>query len=350
MTRYVVFWIPITAKKEVKCLTSSLAEFSLKDIPDSNGVKIKAEIDTSNKNITFRYKDDSESAFHELSMECCNLWPSGFVQYSYEIDDNPTDHLSDSLKKSFHQAYYHYLKGFFHKHIQHHGEEDSLLKPIFSEARLDWGNNTDRLRILRSLFQDYQQKFKGSADEINLNVEEVVSEISANKDITKNIRFLHSYIVHNYRIKGEILYARFLLSLTKGGEMASERKALEDAIVLFEEADRNLRFWYDHYLSITSFLSGNKSVHVGWLGCFFGIASICFTAFVECQHKNDLPNSELKVFVDSLAKSHGDALNVIDNNIAVRDTILTNLGSRIDGVGDNVESVLKRVNNCYPQN
>ena len=184
MTRYIVLWIPTISKRNLYAQPTELQESYLQDVPEVNGVCIQAGID-NNYNIAFRYKDAAEDSFHEITLRCLCKQTNGFIEYAYDVADDATDYLTASLRTDFHQAYYHYLKGFFHKHNQHDSEEDSLLKPVFSDTELRFDSRDHRAQILKSYFSDYREKIQGSASETNMQTDSVVAEIAQKQNIAQ---------------------------------------------------------------------------------------------------------------------------------------------------------------------
>lgn len=300
MTLYIVLWIPTMSKRNLKVHVHELPESHLQDIQNTNGVRIQASIDDS-LNIAFSYKDDAEAAFHNLTLHCLHKLSNGFVEYSYEIAEDSDDYLSVSLRSGFHQAYYHYLKGFFHKHNQHDSEEDSLLKPVFSVTEFSFENRDHRNKILKSYFSDYMDKIQGTTEEVNMHTESVLSEIAQSQNISRNLQFFHACIIRNYRIKGELEYCRFLISQYKNDGLVNERKELETAIGHFMEADSQMQFWYNHYMSLNSFTDGKKGVRIGWAGFIVGVISIALTTVLECSHTYSLTNEAQTHHFDSIS-------------------------------------------------
>lgn len=328
MTRYIVLWIPTMSKRNLQVYVHELPESHLQDIPNTNGVRILASID-DNFNISFSYKDDTEAAFHNLTLQCICRQSNGFIEYSYEVAEDADDYLSVSLRLDFHQAYYHYLKGFFHKHNQHDSEEDSLLKPVFSETELSFENRDHRNKILRSYFSDYKDKILGTTKEVNLHTESVVAEIAQGQNISRNLEFFHACIIRNYRIKGEIEYCRFLLSQYKNDGLGNERKELETAIEHFMEADSQMQFWYNHYMSLNSFTDGKKGVRIGWAGFIVGVFSIVLTSVLECSHTFSLTNEDQTQHLDSISNLHFQKEETHYNRI---DSTVTSLRQQLDSL------------------
>ena len=148
------------------------------------------------------------------------------------------------------------------------------------------------------------------------------------------MEFFHAYIIRNYRVKGEIEYCRFLLNQYKGDGLANERKELETVIDHFMEADTKMQFWYNHYMSLNSFIDGKKGVRIGWAGFVISVVSILLTAVLECSHSNALTNEEQTTHIDSISTMHFQQQEMLNNRL---DTTMSVIRQQLDSLNSEVK-------------
>ena len=314
MIKYIVLWIPRTSKSEIKILRNSLEEEILRDIPNTQGIVVKAAIQ-DNYDIILSYRDEEARDFVNLTLHRVSTDTRGYLQYQYEISDELDDYISLGLKNDFHKAFYHYLKDFFHEHLHHGDDEDSLLKPLISDNEVNFDSVADRKKIARNYLESYITKFDASASDTYRTTFDVVDLISAKEDINKNINFLGVRVRQNRLIFNEIPYARFLNDTHKNDGIKDETQRLEIAINSFDREDANLQFWYNHYLNISEF-------KIGRVGLIVGVISLVFTLCLECFHSFDHSVSNGINHIDSSMKSQEANIKsmqeqqvIIDKNI-----------------------------------
>ncbi|MDE5986315.1 MAG: hypothetical protein K2H16_03420 [Prevotella sp.] len=138
----------------------------------------------------------------------------------------------------------------------------------------------------------YIQKLKGNISEINNHLSDVLDEMSHGKDVTKNIKFIHSLIKNCYRVRGELGYCRFLSDTNINESSKEKRRKLKTACTDFDSSLDNLLFWYNHYVSLVSYTEGGKSLKWGITGAGLGIFSLMVTAMLEIRDSFQLSNEE----------------------------------------------------------
>ena len=321
MIKYIVLWIPRTSKSEIKILRNSLKEEILRDIPNTQGIVVKATIQ-HNYDIIFSYRDELDFDFVNLTLHCVSIDTRGYLQYQYEISDELNDYISLGLKNDFHKAFYHYLKSFFHDHLHHGDDEDSLLKPFISDHKINFDSVNDRKMIAKNYLESYIIKFDACANDTYRTTFDVVDLISAKKDINKNVNSLGVRVRQNRLIFNEMVYARFLNDTHKNDGIKEEAHRLETAFKFFDREDANLQFWYNHYLNISGFRIGN-------IGLYVGIISLGIALCLECCHSFDhsLPNR--LEHIDSSLKSQDVNIKSIQRQQVIIDE---NINATVDSI------------------
>ncbi len=321
MIKYIVLWIPRTYKSEIQIRCKNLEEESLRDIPNTQGIVVKATIQ-DNYDIIFSYRDESVRDFVNLILHCVSTDTRGYLQYWYEISDELNDYISLGLKTGFHKAFYHYLKSFFHEHLYHGDDEDSLLRPFVSDSKIDFDSVSDRKRIAKNYLDCYITKFDACASDTHRITVEKVDSISNKKDINKNINSLGVRVRQNRLVFNEMVYARFLNDTHKNDGIKEETHRLETAIKFFDIEDVNLQFWYNHYLNISGFRIGN-------IGLFVGLISLGIALCLECCHSFDhsLPNR--LEHIDSSLKSQDVNIKSIQRQQVIIDE---NINATVDSI------------------
>lgn len=329
MTSYFVLWIPVLQKGSLKIINRELDDVVLKDLPDVQDLHIKGGIDASTYNITLEYWLSGEDK-RSYILECTGRHSAGFIAYRVEVADDAADFVSEGLKSGFHKSYYHYVKGFFHNHIHHDKSEDSLLACYFSKTPISLSNKQHLKDVVDSYLDCYIQKLKGNISEINNHLSDVLDEMSQGKNVTKNIKFIHSLIKNCYRVRGELGYCRFLSDTNKNDSSKEKRRELKTICTEFDSSLDSLLFWYNHYVSLVSYAEGGKSLRWGVAGAMLGILSLVVTAALEIRNSFQLSNEEqLNVInkVDSLLNEcldrKIDSLYILMERSSRRDSLLS---------------------------
>ncbi|MDE7378299.1 MAG: hypothetical protein K2N13_04975 [Paraprevotella sp.] len=308
MTSYFVLWIPVVQKGNLKIINRNLADVVLKDLPDVQELHIQGGIDTSTYNIKLEYWSPGEAKRNYI-LKCTEKHPTGFIAYSVEVDDDATDFVSVGLNSGFHKSYYHYIKGFFHNHIHHDKSEDSLLACYFSKTPISFSNKQTFKDIVDSYLDCYIQKLKGNISEINNHLSDILDEISHGKNVTRNIKFIHSLIKNCYRVRGELGYCRFLSNTNINDSSKEKRKELKAVCAEFDNSLDNLLFWYNHYVSLVSYTAGGKSLKWGIVGAILGISSLMVTAVLEIRNSNQLSNERQLNYINRADSIQNECLN-----------------------------------------
>lgn len=208
----------------------------------------------------------------------------GFLTYSLNLPNNPKDWLLNDLREHMHQSLYHYIKGFFHEHIYHDEEEDSLLRPFRTEKEVNWNDSEFKSQVLDHYLDFYILKYQGHAKEHTKRLYRILSEIHHKKEISKNIRNLHFLVVGSRNIQAEARFSKLLKRCYADDNTSNKIKLLDKACAEFEEVADQLLFWRNHCTSIVSFTEGHASLKWGRWGFLMGLASILLTLYLECSN------------------------------------------------------------------
>lgn len=289
-------------KDNLPILDERPGEKRLQDVPGEEALIIRGTISPA-LNISLQYKQEGEIAFKELSFQLHERTRYGFLVYRLELNEEDVrrDYVCECLSREMHKAFYHYIKGFFHKHMFHTEAEDSLLPAFFSTTEIQWDQPSTRANILLPIIETYSHKFSGFLEEWNDYLNLALEEISGNKNVSKNIELLHDLIRDAPNVFGEARYCEFLLQ-NFPKEISKNKKALiRSTITSLKSLHGTLSFWYEYYSSKVSFLDGQKGVRVGVWGIVVGVVSLLFTCYLEYTSPDFVRiEEENKRYTDSL--------------------------------------------------
>ena len=130
MKYYYVLWIPSVERGCPEIIESNLDEITLRDDEAYDGVVLSGSIsDNFRIDITYHLVSKGIEKHIYLDNEKRDD-DTGFLVYSLTIHDEQVkcDFFLEGLKEEMPTALYHYIKGFFHKHVNHASEADSKLK------------------------------------------------------------------------------------------------------------------------------------------------------------------------------------------------------------------------------
>ena len=182
MEFYYALWIPTLKRGNGKpqILNKNPGEKKLQDLPSEKALIIKGEIFPDSYDITFKYRHSKEQEFKELFFQKQTLTHEGFLIYKLELDEEriQNDYVCKRLSHEMHKALYHYIKGFFHKHVFHADKEDSLLPAFFSTEEIQWEQSTTKKLILQPIVTNYALKFSGYLEEWEHDLSQALAEIS----------------------------------------------------------------------------------------------------------------------------------------------------------------------------
>ncbi len=336
MISYYALWIPLLQKGNLNIIKEELDEVILKDLPEADELRIKGHINKKSHSINLYFRlSETENVSYEL--KCIKKNNTGFIVYCVEISDKATDFVSCGLRTGFHKAYYHYIKGFFHQHTHHDCAEDSLLVAYHSDTEISLNDKSQFRKVVDSYLDCYIQKLKGVTQQNEINMNEVIREMSQNKNISRNLKFIQELVKNGYSVKGELGYCRFLAGTHRNNSSRKKRKELEDAGKEFEDFFDNLIFWNNHYTSLISYFDGNKSLKWGMAGFAVGILSLLVTACLEYCHSRQLSNEKQLEHIENIIDTYQQ--NIEDKMEKLHEPAHSHA---IDSVAKNKKQILQR--------
>lgn len=312
MIHYYALWIPSYKEDIPKIQRDKLNEKEIQDIPGGDVIRLKADIDES-FNIRLQYRIN-KSGWKQLLFYFMDRKEDGFVFYSLSLESQEAerDIMCRRLSKNLPKSIYHYFKEFFHTHSLHAAGEDSLLPVFHSKKKIDWNNKHTRSLAVTPIIKAYTDKFNGFYHQGKDNLQQCMAAITQNKEVTKNIHTLRTFLHDGYKVKREMAYCDFLLrkygnepDIIDNGIKEKITQAYQDFLTYYTDLD----FWYHAYLDTIGFNDSKASKRWGISGGILGILSIAITLFLEFRPaQSDTPKS-LLLNSDSLIIVRQDELN-----------------------------------------
>lgn len=311
MTNYYALWIPSYQEEVPTIQRDKLDEVILRDIPGSDTIRLKGEIDRTSFNIHLCYQIN-KAEWNHLYFICTDRQQTdGFIFYALEMEDHETetDFVRSRLSENLPKSIYHYFKEFFHIHSLHATGEDSLLPVYHSKESIDWNNDQTRESVVTPIIKAYTDKFDGFYRQGRDNLQQCTTAICQNREVTKNIHNLRNLLHDGYRVKREMDYCRFILD--KHSEVLDEEllTRIEKAYQNFLTYYMDLDFWYHAYLDTINFSDSKASKKWGITGGLLGLLSILITLFLEYKPSKPDTVREQLLKADSLIQVKQDNMS-----------------------------------------
>lgn len=201
-----VLWIPCLEDE----LTIRETEILKYNISDTDISLINAKIDVDDWHISISY----EYGGHEQKIVLSPFRPvkGGFLYYSLFSQTESETRLAQSLHEKFHQGLYHIIKSFFHKHIHHPKEEDSILHARFYKSEDEYFAETKG--DAEFYVEEYIKKFTYLSNDIVDCLNEIA--LKERTEFQRIINYLSIYSAYKRltdklsRYEGEYLYYQSL--------------------------------------------------------------------------------------------------------------------------------------------
>lgn len=287
---YYILWIPSYEISEPEIIHKDLDLCKLQDVEEEDPLYIKGHIQ-ANFDITIDYGINDKECPKSLLFKLLKKDEYGFLTYSLTLPNNPQDWLLKDLHEHMHPSIYHYIKGFFHEHIYHDEEEDSLLRPFKTGKKVDWDKPEFRVQVFDHYLDSYILKYQGHTKEHIKQLHKIRSNIHKKTDISKNIHNLHYLVIGSRNIQAEARYSKSLKRCYAADSQSDKIKLLDKACKDFEEVVDELLFWRNHFTSIISFIEGHASLKWGRWGFMMGLASILLTLYLQCSNHSNSTNN-----------------------------------------------------------
>jgi len=272
-----VLWIPSTEEGCPEIIENCLQKISLRDNEQYTGIVLIGSIDDEYRiDICYYFSNDTTERHLYFRNEIRE--ESGFMVYSLLLPDDSAndDFFIQNLRQEMPTALYHYIKSFFHEHINHDSEADSKLKAyVSSDEHFDF--ERDRTLVLNTVFGSYEDLFCGQAKIVRKELREALDSLSNDKNKFRNLNILDRLAVSTNNVLGEIPFCEFLLS--RSGQYADNElcSKIRRSINVLKDYQRQLLFWNNHFHSRFSYADGLSGVRWGVTGVIVSCISLTLT-------------------------------------------------------------------------
>lgn len=285
-----ILWIPSYETSEPKILHKELKLLKLQDVEKEEPLFIKGYIE-ENLNIQIDYGINDNKCSKRLFLRLSHKNEYGFLTYELTLPEHPNDWLLEDLCRHMHKSIYHYIKGFFHEHLYHDTEEDSLLNPFMTQESVNWDDKQFWEHVLNHYLNSYILKYRGYTKDFSNKMNHLLSDIQRKKNISKNIKNLHFLVNISRKIQAETRYSKLLIKAYPYDSQSKKIEELKYACLEFEQFVDDLSFWSNHLTSTISYSEGHASLRWGQLGLVAGLISIFLTLFIECKNHSNATNN-----------------------------------------------------------
>lgn len=280
MKYYYVLWIPSVERRCPEIIESNLDEITLRDDDAYDGVALSGSISEGFRiDLTYRLTSGDYDKHIYLDNEKRDD-DTGFLVYSLTIHDEQesSDFFLEGLKEEMPTALYHYIKGFFHKHINHASEADSKLQAY----RFDGDNykfEQNRQVALNGVLSAYEYLFSGQVRFVREQLRDALGALAKDQNKFRNLNILDKLAVTTNNVLGEISYCEFLLN--EYGDTIDDdiSRRIKQAIQTLKNDYQQLLFWNNHFHARFSYSDGIHGVRWGVAGVIISCLSILL-AFV----------------------------------------------------------------------
>ncbi len=311
MRYYYALWIPSYEIEAPRIIERELDETRLRDHDEYIGVSVKGRIDDQFRiDISYHLSDDATERHLYLNKVHHTL--TGFLVYSIELsDDTANDNFFVAeLRREMPTALYHFIKGFFHTHVNHASDADSKLKAYSVQAE-NFNFDAHKGVILDRVLGCYEDLFSGQVTIVQSQLSDALKFLSEDVNKFRNLDILDKLAVTTNNVLAEVSYCEFLL--TQHEEDAATHDIcirIKQAIKTLKDNQKQLVFWNSHFHTRFSYADGVAGVRWGVGGFIIGCLSILlsiilpFLSHSEKRIINEVENNsmEVKALRDSLIK------------------------------------------------
>lgn len=277
MRYYYVLWIPSVERRCPEIIESNLDEITLRDDEAYDGVVLSGSIsDDFRIDITYRLVSDGNEKHIYLDNEKRDD-DTGFLVYSLTIHDEQVncDFFLEGLKEEMPTALYHYIKGFFHKHINHASEADSKLLAYSYDDNYNFEQN--RQDALNGVLSAYEYLFSGQVGFVRKQLRDALEALSEDQNKFRNLIILDKLAVTTNNVLGEVSYCEFLLNEYCDTVDCNLSKRIKQAIQTLKNDYQQLLFWNNHFHARFSYSDGIHGVRWGVAGVIISCLSLLMT-------------------------------------------------------------------------
>jgi len=279
MKYYYVLWIPSVERRCPEIIESNLDEITLRDDEAYDGVVLSGSISEDFRiDITYRLVSGGNEKHIYLDNEKRDD-ETGFLVYSLTIHEEQKkgDFFLEGLKEEMPTALYHYIKGFFHKHINHASEADSKLKAY----RYEDGNynnfNQNLKEVLDGVLSSYEDLFRGQVGFVRDQLHDALKALAEDCNKFRNLNILDKLAVTTNNVLGEISYCEFLLNEYDNVIDKDLNRQIKQSMETLKNDYQQLQFWNSHFHARFSYSDGIHGVRWGVAGVVISCVSLLLT-------------------------------------------------------------------------
>lgn len=309
MKYYYVLWIPSYETADLKIIERELGETSLRDNETYTGVSVSGTIDEQYRiDIKYLLSDDPTERHLHLNKE--HDTRTGFVAYSLLLPDEGEndDFFLAGMRQEMPTALYHFIKGFFHRHVNHASDADSKLKAYTIQTELFVFEN-HLGDILDTVFGCYDDLFSGQVNIVRKQLGDALKSLSEDVNKFRNLDILDRLAVTTNNVLAEVSYCEFLLTQHELDAATHEIcNRIKQAIKTLKNDQEQLLFWNNHFHTRFSYSDGVAGVRWGVAGvivsCVSLLLAIVLPMFSHSEERiiNEMKknSTEIQILKDSL--------------------------------------------------
>lgn len=312
MKYYYVLWIPSIERRCPEIIESNLDKITLRDDDAYDGVVLSGSISEGFRiDITYHLISEGNDKHIYLDNEKRDD-ETGFLVYSMTIHDEleNSDFFLEGLKVEMPTALYHYIKGFFHKHINHASEADSKLQAYRFNGD-DYNFEQNRQEAINGVLSAYEYLFSGQVGFVRNQLRDALEALSKDQNKFRNLNILDKLAVTTNNVLGEISYCEFLLNEYSDTINNDLKQRIKQAIQTLKNDYQQLLFWNNHFHARFSYSDGIHGVRWGVVGVVISCLSLLLTfvlplldyseeRIIKELHKN---SKQIEMLSDSIKNS-----------------------------------------------
>lgn len=318
MKYYYVLWIPSIERRRPEIIESNLDEITLRDDDAYDGVVLSGSISEGFRiDITYRLISGGNDKHIYLDNEKRDD-ETGFLVYSMTIHDEQenSDFFLEGLKEEMPTALYHYIKGFFHKHINHASEADSKLQAYRFNGD-DYNFEQNRQEAINGVLSAYEYLFSGQVGFVRNQLRDALEALSKDQNKFRNLNILDKLAVTTNNVLGEISYCEFLLDEYCDTVNIDLNTRIKQAIQTLKNDYQQLLFWNNHFHARFSYSDGIHGVRWGVAGVVISCLSLLLTFVLPL-----LDHSEERIIKE--LKNNSKQIEMLSDSIKTSVPITTN--------------------------
>jgi hypothetical protein len=281
--KYCVLWMPTKHERTdwAKMPTNQSKKCNISDKGKPLYISALKQENSNNIQIKHHFGRFSKKIVCSINLDCIDTTPYGLFLYKYEynIEDKDAAKLASIVKS---RAVYHLVKEIYHKHEFHHQEDDSILKPLHSDIKINLTSpNNCAIEFFLKRWDDY---FHAKA------IHDIIRNHKEFLKYTKNkkLRERSKVIKYSKETKkfiddalGYFLYCKTLLdsvdSAATNFNESNIKTHIDSINTSISKIKEIQKLFLDEYSFVSSYLSiglGRLSFDLAILSLFLGIIAL----------------------------------------------------------------------------